>query len=555
MTPQTNAQADASADRTLIIVYAFDELQEVAHAWRTYRQDDGWTVEVVSVPTLVDIAQQIESTDPRATLIQRHIRRRVAVARARGVQPHDIAVLLLGDVVGPNGQPGIPAWYTPQTDPDLAPAWSREPADQCSDVPYQQLDDGDSLPDIMLGRVPAQTAAQASAVLAKIQRYENESPGGPWRRRITYLASPGRFGPQLDRLLEGMFRQMVERVVPYTFDVNMTYASANSPYCAAPSQFNDVVMDRLNEGALLVNYVGHGAATRLDHLYWREESYPICDCADVERDLGRDNARLPIMVIIACSAGRFDMKGARESLSESLLFHPGGPVGVIAGSRITHPYPNAIFQKDVTEQLCRARRPLLGEVDLFASRAMLQLDEEDLKMEWLIATPLARGMGWATSPADLRDMHVGLYNLLGDPTTRIAYPADEVRDLAMDASAVSGRVDPSLEGAVVYVTLESLRTEFPFEDRMTEVAGADDPQLEAKARQNYPLANKKVVAHSIGSVDADGTFRVTWPDPEATQIAASRWVKVYVSDRDRRRDAFGALRLVDDAPDVGTNDR
>lgn len=541
-----------------IVLYPFNELAEVADEWAAYRDHGGWTVETHAIPDILDLettTTSLLSDAERAHRIRVFIRERVREARALGIEPHNVAVLLLGDVVGPTGEPGIPAFYEQQTDPDLAPPWSSEPANQCSDGPYQFVDDDDALPDIMLGRVPAQTPEQARAVLSKIRRYENQSPSGEWRRRITYLASPGRFGPQLDRLLEGMFRQMVEQIVPYTFDVNMTYASANSPYCAAPSQFNDIVMNRLNEGALLINYVGHGAATRLDQLYWRDEMYPICDRRNVVRDLDPTNQHLPIMVIIACSAGRYDLPRSRQSLSESLLFHPGGPVGIVAGSRITHPYPNAVFQKDLTEQLCHERRPLLGQIDLFATRALMEPDPDDLKMEWLIATPLARGMGWATTPRDLRAMHVGLYNLLGDPATQIAYPAGEVSNIMVEPASVTGTVDSSLAGANVRVTLEAARTDFPFRDQMSDVTGNDDPDLETKAMQNYPLANAKVLAEASGNVDTDGSFRVPWTDSIEGHRPRSRWVKVYVSHPDGG-DAFGATPVVvDDSRDAVTKDR
>lgn len=546
-----NALADEPAlVRGRFVVVHAAALDAIARQWAEYRQSQGWETATIDASTCAQGAPRDIANRIRDRIRECH---RSGPALPEGGEFH---VLLLGDVEH------IPAFHHPQTDPVLIGPDGL--ADICTDHPYQLTDDADDRPDFAVGRVPARTSEEARAVLEKIRRYETEAPGGPWRRRITYLAGEGHFGG-LDAVLERMFVAMVDQIVPYAFDVSMTYANPRSPYCAPPSRFNEVVLDRLDDGALLVNYVGHGHSHSLDRLYVGERAFPVCD-VESARSLRVEGGRLPLALLIACWTGRYDMPGGRRSLGEELLFNPHGPVAVVAGSRMTHPYANAVFQKDFTQQLCVARLETVGAVDLAATRALAEPDEQDLQLE-LLAMGLAQAMDWATPPADLRAMHMGLYNLLGDPATRIAYPSEKIEDLrcallgtsapspaatgataALDARtltiAVTGRA-PAGRAGTVAVTLESPRAAIPRRDDLTPVRGADDPDLESKTARNYSLANDKVLCRAQGVTDEDGRFTVHFRVAPDDLLAFDRtWVKAYFTaadDSTGASDAFGAI--------------
>jgi hypothetical protein len=61
--------------------------------------------------------------------------------------------------------------------------------DHCSDNWYGTLAGADSVPDVMIGRLPVQTLAQAEAGVAKIVRYETAPDTGLWSRTSLLLAS------------------------------------------------------------------------------------------------------------------------------------------------------------------------------------------------------------------------------------------------------------------------------------------------------------------------------------------------------------------------------
>ncbi len=509
--------APARADR-LLIVHA-PGLAAAAGAWAEYRATGGWEVTMYAAPAVVDPAAS-------RRLILAEIRR---FARAPGAIEAPSAVLLLGD------SDAVPTWTFPQPDRTL-----QDPRDASyvTDHPYQVLEDGDPVPRIALGRVPARNPAEAGAVLAKVRHYEQAGALGPWRRRITYAAGEGHFG-LADTLLESMFRTMVERLVPDAFDVSMTYAKPSSIYCPPPSRLTDTLLARLGEGALLFNYVGHGNESGFDAMLWNGRSLPMLDVADLSR-LESGTPGLPLALLTCCSAGWYDLPGAERSLAEAMLLHPAGPVAIIAGSRPTHPYANVVLQKEFTRALLSDGAPTAGALDLLAMQQAIVVDPEDGQLD-AIAAPISLAMRWPTTLAGLRRMHVQLYNLLGDPALHLDLPRRGVAGITVSEDRLEGRVDSMRRGTVL-VTIESQRAVPARSAALLSVLGGDDPDLEAKAAHNYPIANDVVLLRLAGEVTAE-RFRV----PLDTMPAGAALVKVYAAGEDeqgRSFDAIGAERLV-----------
>jgi hypothetical protein len=508
---------------TLLIVHA-PQLEAVAARWARYRRAGGWNV-------LLHEAARGDDPDRAREGILGAIR---SVAARIDGGPGSLSVLLLGDA----GPGGIPAWTFPQHDPQL-----RALSDPlyATDHPYQTPFGGHE-PQVALGRVPARDALQAETFLTRLMLHESPAELGPWRRRVVYAAGEGRYGAA-DAVLESLFRTMVDRLVPEAFDVSMTYAKATSVYCPPPSTLSDTLLTRLGEGFMLFNYVGHGSARELDYLLWRRRAVPILSADDLER-LGNSSGRGTVALLTCCSAGWYDLPGGAPSLAEALLFHPAGPAGVIAGSRPTHPYANMVLQKELTSHLLGGRARTLGELDLCTTRDMLRTDATDAQLD-AVVLPVALLARWPSDLGALRQMHVQLYNLLGDPATRIDLPA-HIAGLRIEAGRLTGRIE-RMHGGRATVTFETARADPARSAGLLPVDGADDPDLERKAAVNYALANDPVLLRVEAKV-ASGALDVALPEtmPEGTAV-----VKVYALGTDeegRALDAMGALRLPPPAP-------
>ena len=519
--PAPAGDAQHTSGGSYLIIHAA-HLEKAAAAWADYRTQDGWSVVRHPVEPADDAAVQRRAL--RGT-----IRQFAADHQEDATLP--IAVLLLGDA----DPRGVPTWTFPQLDPALRDI---DDDNYATDHPYQLIDDADDLPDIALGRIPARTNDEALGVLEKIKRYEHDAPFGVWRRRIAYAAGEGRFG-LADTLLEMLFKQMATRLVPDEFDISMTYAKASSIYCPAPSKLTDTVLGQLGDGALLFNYIGHGSAERFDYLNFNGQRLGILNVDDLARLTG-NHARFPIALLTCCSAGWYDLPDNRLSLAEAMLLHPAGPVAVIAGSRITHPYANLILQKDITQLLFGQRIETVGELDLLATRSMIEIDAVDRSLDALVL-PIAIAQGWKSTLSQLRQMHAHLYNLLGDPALRIALPVGRVEELALHSERITGRVQNMQTGRVV-ITIETARTKPARADQLVPVQGMNDPELETKAAHNYPLANERVLLQLEGELK-DGRFEIALDQALPSGAAL---IKAYVVGEDstgQTFDAIGATRV------------
>jgi hypothetical protein len=397
-----------------------------------------------------------------------------------------------------------------------------------SDVAHALLDD-DPFPDLAVGRFPARTAAEVARLVESTIAYERDLPPGVWRREVALILGEGRFGARVDQALEQMATTMVGSFIPPHLDVSVTFASPGSPYVVAPERFNQTVINRVNAGPALVAYVGHGSPRSLDRLRWEGRRYPILASEHVpEIDCGPGR---PVMFIIACSTGHLD-DPERSCIAEDLILRPRGPVALIAASRVSYPYPNALLAKEIIDVFLRQGVARLGD-GLHACRRLLEEGQGAYRqMIDMAATSL---MPAPERMARERLDQILLYNLLGDPALQLALPRGRVR-LRAPADLQPGEEAEILGAAVtdggtpvpagrVLLTLEIVRTEMlhPLEP----LDGLEGEERLAAIARNYERANDKVAAVATGEVE-QGTFRLRLEAPADLRPGSYVW-KVYVA--------------------------
>jgi hypothetical protein len=146
--------------------------------------------------------------------------------------------------------------------------------------------------------------------------------------------------------------------------------------------------------------------------------YPILRTPDVAALRG-DQGR-PIAMFLSCYCGALDARG--RCLASALVGSPGGPVAVVAATRVTMPYAITVMATNLTDECFRGRSETLGEALLHAKQNMLQQpDKHDARRAMLdsIATIISpSGKELAAERAE----HVLLFNLIGDPLLRLRHP-------------------------------------------------------------------------------------------------------------------------------------
>ncbi len=214
-----------------------------------------------------------------------------------------------------------------------------------SDNALTDLDD-DGLPDLAIGRFPAQTAAEARAMVAKTIAYEQNRPAGPWAQHLLLVADDG-------SAAFSDFNSEILELIPPAFPTDNLLLSPE----------NDIrpqLLEAFNQGRGLISYMGHGA---LD-IWAREEIFSIKDVPKLHQQ-----GRLPIMLVWACLNGYFQHP-KRTSLGESLLLSPqGGAVAGMFPTGETYPSNQLVMARELFGNTL-FHRSTLGEALLAATRQL-----------------------------------------------------------------------------------------------------------------------------------------------------------------------------------------
>jgi hypothetical protein len=463
-----------------LLVLAPEEFQPALKEWRAHREGQGHTVAV----------RQPED-DPVAQV------KRVHAASGGALK----FVLLLGDVKR------IACTYRPG---ESIKIWERDPRiandNQLADL------DGDGVPELAVGRLPADNLAEATTMIRKVVAYEKNRDFSTWRRRLNIVAGVGGFGRLADWAMEQATIAVARDVVSPAFDVHATYANRNSSFCPPPSRVAETTVERLNEGALLVAYFGHGSRRRLDRLRFGAESYDIFTEDHAYELKARHGA--PIVFFCACSTGHMD--GAPDSLAELILKQPAGPVAIYAASRVSMPYANAMFSKELIDELLDAAT--VGEALREAKRRLMADDSWDATRRQIETYAFAYKT--AAERRSERAEHLYLYNLFGDPAMRIpraaAVEVESPEEIAPGARLkIMGRAEVA---GKVLVELVAERT---------PVVPQRPDDEDATFARIYAQANARTKASATTTMN-EGRFAVELAVPEGVNTGRY-FVRVYVT--------------------------
>ena len=162
--------------------------------------------------------------------------------------------------------------FTGATKPNLIPPYLADVDPSIGEVPvdnrYVCVDGAvngadDFLPDMHIGRIPAQNAAQAAAVVDKILAYETVAPTGDWQRRAVYVADDCQDGA-------GDFQALSENVrlnwLPAPYEGRTVYYGdpvlcPKSSHANWPDMAPGIVAE-FNSGAFMLQWFGHGSRFR-----------------------------------------------------------------------------------------------------------------------------------------------------------------------------------------------------------------------------------------------------------------------------------------------------
>ncbi len=515
--------ADAVAEPTPAVVdyliVAADPLADGAKRFRDYRQSTGHQVGFT-------LMSEIAGGETEASAVVELIRQHIGSYYADRDPNKPLFVLLIGD-----------SSSNATVDSSQIPAGSYyDSVDKeyvTSDNVFADMD-GDHIPDLALGRLPVSTNADVDTVRAKVEAYESNYEVGPWNRRVNVFASTANFGEPLDSQIEQLAFQIAESIT-YDYDMSMTYASQPSPYVYIPELFSDKVYQRINEGSLMVSYIGHGFIGGFAYMNWSGGLYFILNPSELDKlDITH---KVPILSFIACSTGAFTE--TLDSVSEQILKDAAGSHTVLSSTEVSHPLINGVFIYEFGQVVTHLQAATVGEAFMTSKYRVINNDDELREAIDALASALV-------DPADIPALeisHLHMYTLFGDPALKIAYPRHQVTLSATPMAVAPGgslAITASLgdlAAGQATITLETLRSTIL--GTIQPVPADDDPDRDAIIAANYQAANDKVVlsqtiTHGAGSLSTTMTLPAKLP-------AADYYVKLYADDG--VRDAFGSLKI------------
>lgn len=210
-----------------------------------------------------------------------------------------------------------------------------------SDLPFADTAGGDGVPELAIGRVPALSAAELTAYLAKLELYE--AAGAPNLDQVLLLADGA--DSHFDFAAES--RRFAE-LLPRGFSSEVL-ALAEQPSLAATRA---ELFGALGEGRAWLGYVGHGGVDRLS-------SQGLLTKADVP-GLGNEG-KLFVLQAVSCHVGLHGLPGF-DALGEDLVIDPAaGAVAVFAPAWLSEHDQAKQLADRLLRQVFQQRQPRLGD--------------------------------------------------------------------------------------------------------------------------------------------------------------------------------------------------
>jgi hypothetical protein len=278
--------------------------------------------------------------------------------------------------------------------------------------------------DIGIGRIPCTSVAEATTVVDKILHYSSSSAMGEWRNMVCFI------GDDEDNNVHVSDSEQLASYVGRNFPAYFTdkiyldaFKAETTPEKMYPG-VNKAFNNRIKEGTLIVNYVGHANEEGLAH-------EKILTISDIDSWSNRD--KLPVFVTATCEFSRWDMK-TKRSAGEHVLFNSvGGGIALFSTTRLVYSSSNYEMNKSFFKYVFEKDK-----------------DGNDLRMGDIMRLAKHESGG---------SVNASKFSLLGDPALQISYPKYKVQTLEVNDQIVEQLTDTIKPLSVVSVWGEIQNTE------------------------------------------------------------------------------------------------
>ena len=202
----------------------------------------------------------------------------------------------------------------------------------------------DILPDMFIGRISAQRSEDVDAIVEKIINYEQNPSLGDWKQSTLFVADD-------DQTDFETISQHLIALLPEGHRAQRVYARGYQ----APSDPTADIVGRVNDGALLVNYVGHGFTDR----WGTWAGGRIFDRSHVASL--SNGGKLPFLTTATCLNGFFPHPLEDYSLAEEFLRVEGkGAIAAWSPTGLGFPSQHRLLFEELLTAIFEEDNRLLG---------------------------------------------------------------------------------------------------------------------------------------------------------------------------------------------------
>ena len=430
--------ADGQADLVIIIPASRTLLKQAQRLKEFHESHDGMRVNIVAADQLYN---EFSSGTPDANAYRRYLRMLQDRAATEADMPKYL--LLFGDCVWDNRMLTADC---KRFDPDdfllvyesensfsetvcyAGDSWMGILAEGAGSDARRELQD------VGVGRFPVTTVAEAKIMVDKTINYSKNQNGGAWQNTIMFMGDDGNDNIHMKDV--DSVANSVGRDYPNFLIKKVMWDAYNRESSATGNTYPEVskiIRQQQANGALVMDYGGHGSATLISH----ESVLGLSDFSESR------TSNLPLWVTAACDIMPFD--GVTETIGESaVLNEKGGAVAFYGTARTVftsaNKYINHAFMKRVLS-LQDGKPIALGEAHRLAQNDVMLGTNR-------YPTPTREDPNKTSPEQDNTENHLQ-YSLLGDPALSLNLPTAQVVVDEIDGVAVGSGTMPTVKAGSV----------------------------------------------------------------------------------------------------------
>jgi hypothetical protein len=355
----------------------------------------------------------------------------------------------------------------------------------------------DAREEFPVGRIPARTPDEVAIVVRKTLAWERRRRAPEELRLLAWAGAPG-YNALVDSFATSMLTKTVRDNAPAWAGHWLISADPRQALCGPPQEQPLLFSAELRRGAILGAFVAHASAQAVHSMgdVW-------FGVREARALLGEGEPTAPLL-FLACNCGEFG--GEERSLTEELLFLPGGPAAAVGATTESHPLPNFYTGRALLRTLAEGP-DRLGDVWLAAQKRAR--GERDPALEAMLRDVEGK-LEPTIDVAKLQRDQFLLYVLLGDPALRLGKPLPLEAAVVRTESGWRWRV-PKVPGAKRLVVGKRAlqRIDLP----------APPGGAEAK-RKAFVEANAREEFETVATMEGEGPWEGETAEPGRLRLVA-----------------------------------